>query len=63
MRRLEARYAGQCAGCGGAFGRGATVHYQPALRGRGKCYCQQCGGQWSRDIAADDFDLANNRSM
>ena len=22
-----------------------------------------CGGQWSRDIAADDFDLANNRSM
>jgi hypothetical protein len=26
-------------------------------------YCEPCGGQWSRDIAADDFDLANNRSL
>ena len=63
MRRLAARYAGVCVGCGSSFGRGAEVWYVPAVRGRGVCYCAGCGGQYARDIAADDFDLANNRSM
>jgi hypothetical protein len=63
MLTIRARYSGTCAGCGVGFGKGATVLYMAAYRGRGWTYCLPCGGQVARDLAADDFDLANNRSM
>lgn len=57
VRRLAARYAGRCAGCGAGFQRGAMIGYQPAAgRGRGATYCEACTDQHRRDVAADDFD-------
>lgn len=43
MRRLEARYAGQCAGCGGAFGRVTLRRMISTWQTIGACD-ESCGG-------------------
>jgi len=53
-RWIVAKYAGKCS-CGGPLNKGDRVQWHPSIR---RILCYRCGGQYERDLAADDFDQA-----
>lgn len=58
MRSITAKYPGACWNCGAHFRKGDTIGWQGRYP-----YCGECLAQHRRDLAADDFDLADNRCM
>jgi hypothetical protein len=56
---MTARYASTCNTCRAPIAKGATIAYSH----RNHAEHEECHATRARDLAADDFDLANNGCM
>lgn len=59
---LKAHYGGKCFKCGRGIKKGEDIFYYPSTKAV-LCSYEPCGQQASKDLAADDFDQDNNRSL
>lgn len=59
---ITVKYPSKCSRCNQEILRGQDAFYYPRER-QVLCGAEACGKQEARDLAAADFDEANNRSL
>lgn len=57
---ISAKFASECPQCHVAILKGNRILYFPSHR---HAICESCGRQYERDLAADNFDAANNEVL